>query len=50
MKKALLFTKRNLIEMIRDPMVYIFCVGFPLVMMLLFSIINHYLSQSQIIF
>lgn len=50
MKKALLFTKRNLIEMMRDPMVYIFCVGFPLVMMLLFSIINHYLSQSQIIF
>ena len=50
MKKALLFTKRNLIEMMRDPMVYIFCVGFPLVMMLLFSIINHYLSQSQIVF
>lgn len=47
MKRALLFSKRNFIEMLRDPMVYIFCAGFPLIMMLLFSIINHYIDSNN---
>lgn len=42
MKKILLFTKRNLTEMIRDPLIYIFCVGFPILMTLLFNIILKY--------
>ena len=50
MKKALLFTKRNFIEMLRDPMVYIFCIGFPLVMLLLFSIINYYTGDNTRMF
>lgn len=46
MKKALLFAKRNLIEMVRDPMVYIFCLGFPIVMLLLFSVISKYTGDT----
>ena len=36
------FFKRNLKEMLRDPIIYIFCLGFPVVMLLLFQIINNY--------
>lgn len=50
MRKALLFAKRNLIEMLRDPMVYIFCCGFPLIMLLLFTIINHYTDEVGQVF
>ena len=30
MNRTITFTKRNLIEMLRDPLSYIFCVAFPL--------------------
>jgi ABC-2 type transport system permease protein len=36
------FTKRNFKEMLRDPIIYIFCLGFPLVMLVLFQVINSY--------
>lgn len=39
MKKTLLFAKRNLTEMVRDSLLYIFCVGFPIVMVLMFNVI-----------
>lgn len=42
MKKALLFAKRNLTEMIRDPLLYIFCAGFPILMALMFQVILKY--------
>ena len=45
--KALLFTKRNIKEMLRDPLVYIFCVGFPIAMVLLFQIILHYTPDNS---
>ena len=41
MKKSLLFMKRNLLEMVRDPLLYIFCAGFPIAMVLMFQIIIH---------
>ena len=41
MKNILLFIKRNLLEMVRDPLVYIFCAGFPVAMFLLFQLIVH---------
>ena len=47
MKRALLFTKRNLKEMVRDPLIYIFCAGFPIGMVLLFQIIAHYSQDSK---
>lgn len=49
MKKALLFTKRNLKEMVRDPLIYIFCAGFPIAMVLLFQIISHYSQDSKMV-
>lgn len=36
------FIRRNLKELIRDPIIYVFCLGFPVVMMLLFQIIGKY--------
>ena len=45
--KELLFTKRNIKEMLRDPLVYIFCVGFPIAMVLLFQIILHYTPDNS---
>ncbi|MGM9881216.1 MAG: hypothetical protein ACI318_08195 [Bacilli bacterium] len=50
MKKILLFSKRNIIEMIRDPLLYIFCGGFPIIMVLMFQVILHYSSSSLVIF
>ena len=40
MKKILAFTSRNIKEMLRDPLSYIFCLGFPIVMLLIMSVIN----------
>lgn len=40
MKKITAFAKRNFLEIIRDPLSYIFCVGFPLVMLIVMTIIN----------
>ncbi len=44
------FIKRNFIEMLRDPIIYIFCLGFPVVMLLLFQIINNYTNGSTPMF
>ncbi len=38
--RAIVFAKRNLKELLRDPLSYIFCLGFPLVMMLIMTAIN----------
>ena len=50
MRKALLFTKRNLTEMVRDPLIYIFCAGFPVAMILIFQLILHYSGESTPVF
>ena len=42
MKKAINFFKRNLKEVLRDPIIYIFCLGLPVAMFLLFFIINKF--------
>lgn len=39
MKKCLILSQRNIKEMLRDPLSLIFCLGFPLVMLLLMQII-----------
>ncbi len=38
--KSLIFAQRNYKELIRDPLSWIFCMGFPIVMLLLMTIIN----------
>ena len=44
--RALIFAKRNLREILRSPLSYIFCVGFPVVMLLIFQIISRYTRQA----
>lgn len=39
--KSLIFANRNLKEIMRDPLSWIFCLGFPLVMLIVMSIINN---------
>lgn len=46
MNKVLNFYKRNLKEVLRDPVIYIFCLGFPVVMFLLFYVINKFSSGN----
>ncbi len=38
--RTLAFAKRNLKELLRDPLSYIFCLGFPLVMLVVMTAIN----------
>ena len=42
MNKVINFYKRNLKEIVRDPIIYIFCLGFPVAMFFLFFIINKF--------
>lgn len=50
MNKTINFFKRNLKEVLRDPLIYIFCLGFPIVMFLLFFILNKYTNGHTPIF
>lgn len=40
MKRCMAFAGRNLKELLRDPLSYIFCVGFPLVMLIVMTLVN----------
>ncbi len=40
MNPVLSFSKRNILEIVRDPLSYVFCLGFPLVMLIVMTIIN----------
>ncbi|MCR5684522.1 MAG: ABC transporter permease [Lachnospiraceae bacterium] len=40
MNRTICFAKRNLIEMSRDTLSYIFCIAFPLVMLVIMSVVN----------
>ena len=40
MKRVFAFSLRNLKELLRDPLSYIFCLGFPLVMLCIMTIVN----------
>ena len=44
--RALIFAKRNLMEILRSPLSYIFCVGFPVLMLLLFQMIAGFTGQA----
>ena len=50
MNKVINFYKRNLKEILRDPIIYIFCLGFPVAMFLLFYIINKFSNGNTPIF
>lgn len=40
------FFKRNLKEIFRDPIIYIFCLGFPVALFVLFCVINSFTNGS----
>lgn len=40
MSKTTAFSKRNFKELLRDPLSYIFCLGFPLVMLVVMTLVN----------
>ena len=40
MKRAFAFTGRNIRELLRDPLGYIFCLGFPLIMLIIMTIVD----------
>lgn len=50
MNGGIVFAKRNFKESVRDPLTYVFCIGFPLAMLLLFSLINAFLPVKQATF
>ncbi|MBQ7227900.1 MAG: ABC transporter permease subunit [Clostridia bacterium] len=46
--RALAFAKRNLKEMLKSPISYIFALGFPVLMLILFAVINRFIQDSFI--
>lgn len=50
MNKIINFYRRNLKEILRDPIIYIFCLGFPIILLLLFFIINRFSNGHTPIF
>ena len=50
MNRTFNFCKRNVKEMLRDPIIYVFCLGFPVAMMLLFNILNKYTNGQTPMF
>lgn len=50
MRRTAAFIKRNVLEMLRDPLIYVFCLAFPVLMLLLFQVINHFTPEVMPIF
>ena len=50
MKRCLAFVKRNSLEMLRDPLIYVFCLGFPVIMLLLFQVIIAFTAENLPVF
>ncbi len=46
MKRTAAFSQRNIKEMSRDPLSYIFCLGFPLVMLLIMTLVNQSIPKE----
>ncbi len=44
--KGLIFAKRTMKEILRDPLSYIFCLGFPIVMLIIMSIVNNSIPEK----
>ena len=47
MKRTLTFAKRNIKEIGRDPLSYIFCVIFPIVMLVVMSVVNESIPKGN---
>lgn len=40
MNRVIAFSRRNFMEIMRDPLSYIFCLGFPLIMLIIMTLVN----------
>lgn len=47
MNRAFAFTSRNIKELMRDPLGYIFCVGFPLVMLVIMTLVDRSIPKES---
>lgn len=48
MNRKLAFASRNIKEMMRDPLGYIFCIGFPLIMLVLMTIVDQSIPKEGV--
>lgn len=46
MKRTIEYAKRNLIELGRDPLGYVFCIAFPIVMLIVMSVVNESIPKE----
>lgn len=46
MKRAFIFGKRCLTEMVRDPLSYIFCLGFPIIMLIVMTVVDKSIPEE----
>ena len=44
--KGLIFCKRTVKEILRDPLSYIFCLGFPIIMLIIMTIVNESIPKQ----
>lgn len=44
--KSLIFAQRNFKELIRDPLSWVFCLGFPILMLVIMSIVNNSIPEE----
>ncbi len=50
MRRVNAFIHRNFLEILRDPVIYVFCIGFPVVMLLLFFVIHSFTADNTPVF
>lgn len=48
MNRALAFTSRNIKELLRDPLGYIFCLGFPLIMLVIMTLVDQSIPKEAV--
>ena len=48
MNRKLAFSARNIKELMRDPLGYIFCVGFPLIMLIIMTILDQSIPKESV--
>ena len=48
MNRISAFTRRNIIELLRDPLGYIFCLGFPLIMLIIMTLVDQSIPKEAV--
>ena len=48
MNRAFAFSSRNIRELLRDPLGYIFCIGFPLIMLVIMTVLDQSIPKETV--